>query len=78
MEEELQLNISEAKKGNQSAFKYLFDNFWSAVYNFQLKKTQSENDAEDIAIQTFARAFDKIDNSLSKIDNSPASECRVS
>ena len=61
MEEELQLNISEAKKGNQSAFKYLFDNFWSAVYNFQLKKTQSENDAEDIAIQTFARAFDKID-----------------
>lgn len=60
MEEELQLNISEAKKGNQSAFKYLLETFWTAVYNFQLKNTKSENDAEDITIQTFARAFEKI------------------
>jgi len=30
------------------------------VYNYQLKRTKSENDAEDITIQTFSKAFDKI------------------
>ncbi len=53
-------NISKAKKGNQTAFKYLLDTFWSDVYKYQLKRTKSENDAEDIAIQTFSKAFDKI------------------
>lgn len=30
------------------------------MYGFQLKRTQNENDAEDITIQTFSKAFDKI------------------
>lgn len=60
-DKKLELYISKAKSGNQSAFRYLLDTFWSAVYNYQLKRTQSENDAEDIAIQTFSKAFDKID-----------------
>lgn len=53
-------NILKAKEGNQSAFRFLLDTFWSDVYNYQLKRTKSENDAEDIAIQTFSKAFDKI------------------
>ncbi|MCG1035484.1 RNA polymerase sigma factor [Polaribacter sargassicola] len=57
----LKVNISKAKSGNQSAFKYLLDTFWSSVYNYQLKRTKSENEAEDITIQTFSKAFDKID-----------------
>ncbi|WP_405607451.1 RNA polymerase sigma factor [Polaribacter sp. Asnod1-A03] len=57
----LEVNISKAKNGNQSAFKYLLDTFWSSVYNYQLKRTRSENEAEDITIQTFSKAFDKID-----------------
>ncbi len=57
---QLESNISKAKKGNQTAFKYLLDTFWSDVYKYQLKRTKSENDAEDIAIQTFSKAFDKI------------------
>ena len=56
----IEINITKAKNGNQSAFRYLLDTFWSAVYNYQLKRTQSENDAEDITIQTFSKAFDKI------------------
>ena len=56
----LEINISKAKNGNQSAFRFLLDTFWGDVYNYQLKRTQSENDAEDIAIQTFSKAFDKI------------------
>ncbi len=42
------------------AFSTLLDRFWNEVYNFQLGRTKNENDAEDITIQTFSRAFDKI------------------
>ena len=61
IDKKLHLNISKAKNGNQAAFRYLLDTFWANVYNYQLKRTQSENDAEDITIQTFSKAFDKID-----------------
>ena len=57
---QLKTYISEAKSGSQTAFNFLLDTFWLAVFNYQLKRTQSENDAEDIAIQTFSKAFDKI------------------
>ena len=57
----LQRHIEQARKGNQMAFNYLLDNFWNDVYGFQLKRTQNEYDAEDVTIQTFSRAFDKID-----------------
>lgn len=53
--------IERAKKNDQKAFNFLLDNFWDDVYGFQLKRTQNENDAEDITIQTFSKAFDKID-----------------
>lgn len=54
--------ISKAREGDQKAFSQLMDRFWPEVYGFQLKRTHNENDAEDISIQTFARAFDKIDS----------------
>jgi len=57
---QLNITITKAKSGNQSAFSFLLDAFWSDVYNYQLKSTQNENDAEDITIRTFSRAFDKI------------------
>ncbi|OIQ27935.1 MAG: RNA polymerase subunit sigma-70 [Bacteroidetes bacterium MedPE-SWsnd-G2] len=52
--------ILKAKKNDQKAFNFLLDTFWNDVYLFQLKRTQNENDAEDITIQTFSKAFDKI------------------
>jgi len=52
--------IVRAKTGNQIAFSTLLDTFWNDVYGFQLKRTKNENDAEDITIQTFSKAFDKI------------------
>lgn len=52
--------INKAKTGNQIAFSRLLDTFWNDVYGFQLKRTENENDAEDITIQTFSKAFDKI------------------
>lgn len=57
---EIEEAISRAKKNDQKAFNFLLDTFWDDVYGFQLKRIENENDAEDITIQTFSRAFDKI------------------
>lgn len=59
-QEKLKTNINLAKKGNQIAFSNLLDTFWNDVYGFQLVRTKNENDAEDITIQTFSKAFDKL------------------
>ena len=53
-------HIENAKKGSQPAFNFLLDYFWSGVYRFQLKRVNNEYEAEDITIETFAKAFDKI------------------
>jgi RNA polymerase sigma-70 factor (ECF subfamily) len=50
--------IQKAKKGDQSAFKYLLDGFWNVVYGFQIKRIKNEYEAEDIAIETFSKAFE--------------------
>lgn len=52
--------IQLAKEGKQSAFNFLLDRFWTEVYHFQLKRVRNEYEAEDITIETFARAFDRI------------------
>jgi len=57
---EVELAIARAKNNDQKAFNFLLDLYWDDVYGFQLKRVQNENDAEDITIQTFSRAFDKI------------------
>lgn len=58
---EIKKAIKEAKKNNQKAFNFLLDEFWEYVYGFQLKRVTNEYEAEDITIQTFSKAFDKID-----------------
>lgn len=57
---EIAKQILNAKKGDQVAFTFLLDHFWNEVYGFMLKRTENETDAEDIAIETFSKAFDKI------------------
>ncbi len=52
--------IEQARAGHQAAYKYLLDTFWGDVYAFQLKRTKNEYDAEEITIQTFSKAFDKL------------------
>lgn len=58
---EIKEAIKRAKLNDQKAFNFLLDTFWDDVYGFQLKRIENENDAEDITIQTFSRAFDKIE-----------------
>lgn len=57
---EINAYIEKAKTGDQVAFTYLLDHYWNEVYGFMLKRTENETDAEDIAIETFSKAFDKI------------------
>ena len=52
--------IEKAKQGNQSAYTLILDTYWNEVYRFMLQRTADESDAEDITIETFAKAFDKI------------------
>jgi RNA polymerase sigma-70 factor (ECF subfamily) len=53
--------IEKAKEGKQSAYNFLLNTFWNEVYKFQLKRTKDEYEAEEITIQTFSKAFDKIE-----------------
>ena len=57
---EINKHIEKAKKGDQVAFTFLLDYYWNEVYGFMLKRTENETTAEDITIETFSKAFDKI------------------
>lgn len=54
-------NIANAKKGDEKAFSFLLHTFWNDVYNYHLAAHKNENNAEEITIIAFAKAFDKID-----------------
>ena len=57
---EIKAYIDKAIKGDQVAFTFLLDKYWNEVYAFMLQRTENETDAEDITIETFSKAFDKI------------------
>ena len=57
---EINQQIDKAKLGDQTAFTFLLDYYWNEVYGFMLVRTENETDAEDITIETFSKAFDKI------------------
>ena len=60
--------IFQAKKNNQKAFQVLFDLNWEYLYKFQLKRIGNSRIAEEISIQTFTKAFDRLDSFDSKFN----------
>lgn len=60
--EQIREHINKAREGDQKSFSFLLNTFWNNVYSFQLLRTKDENEAEDITIRTFTKAFDKIDS----------------
>ena len=54
--------IQRAKKGEELSYTLLLNTFWKDVYRFLFRKTNDENESEDLSIRTFAKAFDKIDS----------------
>jgi RNA polymerase sigma-70 factor (ECF subfamily) len=53
-------NQIEKQRGDQAAFTFLLNHYWNEVYGFMLKRIENEASAEDITIETFSKAFDKI------------------
>lgn len=56
----LQQIILDAKKGKRQAQNILMDLFWGNVYNYVYLKIKDEEEAEDIAIETFTKVFAKL------------------
>jgi len=52
--------IKEALEGKQAAYRFLLNKYWDDVYRFQKSRINNQNDAEDITIQTFAKAFNNL------------------
>ena len=48
--------------GDETSYTFLLNIFWKDIYRFLLKKSNDENEAEDLTIRTFAKAFDKINS----------------
>lgn len=57
---EINSHIENAKKGDQTSFTFLLNHYWNEVYGFMLKRTENETDSEDVTIETFSKAFDKL------------------
>jgi|TARA_B110000263_G_C15119464_1_gene423635 RNA polymerase sigma-70 factor (ECF subfamily) len=60
--------IEKAKKNDQKAYNQLFDIYWDSLFNFLLKRTNNKNIAEEIALESFAKAFDNLDSYNSNYD----------
>lgn len=56
----LNKHIKAAIEGKQQAYKYLLDKYWDDIYRFQKSRINNQYDAEDITVQTFAKAFDHL------------------
>ena len=53
--------VHAAKQEDQRAFRHLLDIHWNELYGFMIKRTENENEAEDLSLQAFSKAFDKIE-----------------
>lgn len=56
----LNTHIEAAREGQQAAYKIILDSYWNLVFGFLLKRVNNEYEAEEITIETFSKAFDKL------------------
>ena len=54
--------IQRAKEQDQNAYNLLFDTYWNSIYAFLFQRTQNSNVAEELAIESFTKAFDRLDS----------------
>lgn len=54
--------VEKALNGDEKAYAALLEKYYDSIFFLLLKKTRNENDAEDLTMETFAKAF----NSLSQ------------
>ncbi len=53
--------VKAAKKNDQRAFGFLYDECWDYIYGYLLKISKDERIAEELSLKTLSKAFDKID-----------------
>ena len=53
--------VELAKQGNQAAFASLMDRYRESIYFMMLKMVKNSDDAEDLTIEAFGKAFNRID-----------------
>jgi len=54
------LIIEEIRSGNKEAYRILVDRYRSPVYNLALRMTASVDTANDLAQETFVRAYARL------------------
>ena len=52
--------VERAKKGDQSAYAELMDRYREAVYFMLLKMVKNTDDAEDLTVEAFGKAFNRL------------------
>ena len=60
--EELKPYIEKAKQGDQVAFSFILNLHWNKIYTYISGKTFKQDDAEDLTIVVFTKAFDKLES----------------
>lgn len=56
----LETIILEARKGKRNAQNAVIELLWNKVYNYVYGKIRNEEEAEDVAIETFTKVFTKL------------------
>lgn len=53
--------IQKAINHDQNAYNILFDKYWNNIFSFLYQRTNNKNLAEELAIESFSKAFDQLD-----------------
>ncbi len=53
--------VEEAKKGKQAAFAELMDRYRDSIYFTMLKMVKNTDDADDLTIEAFGKAFNRLE-----------------
>jgi len=54
--------VQKAQQGDQHAFAQLLNRYWDSVYFMLLKMAHNKDDAEDLTIEAFGKAFRNIES----------------
>ena len=58
----MQFDLDSLKKGDQAAFKRFFDDLFHHVWLYSWRITRDKDESEDIAIQSFAKVWEKVED----------------
>ena len=53
--------VEAAKKGNQAAYAELMDRYRESIYYMMFKMVKHSDDADDLTIEAFGKAFSRLD-----------------